>query len=286
MEYVTLNNGVKMPILGFGCFQLKNGEETENAVFNALEAGYRLIDTAAAYGNEASVGKAIKRSGVPRDEIFLTTKLWVQDYGYETTKQAFQRSIDRLGVDYLDLYLLHQNYGDVYGAWRAVEELYKEGKIRAIGVSNFFPDRLLDLMLHNEITPAVNQIEVNPFCQQIENSKFMKENNIQTEAWSSLATGLNNIFKNKTLLSIAEKYNRTLAQIVLRWVVQRGIVAIPKAAQKEHILENFEIFDFTLAQEDMETIASMNTETSVYFGRLQHRDPETVRQLSPARFDT
>lgn len=286
MQTVKLNNGVEMPVLGFGTFQLTDPAECEEAVFNAIKAGYRLIDTAAAYENEAFVAKAIRRSGIDRKELFITTKLWVQDYGYESAKAAFNRSLERLGTDYIDLYLLHQNFGDVYGAWRAMEELYEVGKIRAIGVSNFFPDRLYDLILHNRVMPAVNQIEVNPFCQQIENHKFMQEHNVQTEAWSSLATGLNNIFANKTLLAIAEKHGRSLAQIVLRWVIQRGMVAIPKAAKKEHILENINIFDFELSPQDMETIGFLNTETSVYFGRLAHRDPATVKALGTAKFNT
>lgn len=284
MQTVKLNNGVEMPILGFGTFQLTDPKECEEAVYNALMAGYRLIDTASSYENEEYVGRAIRRSGVPRHELFITTKLWVQDYG--SAKEAFQRSLDRLGVDYIDLYLLHQNFGDVYSAWRDMEELYEEGKIRAIGVSNFFPDRLLDLVLHNRVAPAVNQIEVNPFCQQIESHKFMEEHNVQTEAWSSLATGLNNIFENKTLQAIAEKHGRSLAQIVLRWVIQRGMVAIPKAAKKEHMLENLNIFDFELSTQDMETIAFLNTETSVYFGKLAHRDPATVQSLGTAKFNT
>lgn len=286
MRTVKLNNGVEMPILGFGTFQMTDPHECEDAVYNALTAGYRLIDTAAAYGNEAYVGRAIQRSGVSREDLFITTKLWVQDYGYETTKAAFERSLNRLGVDYLDLYLLHQNFGDVYGAWRALEELYEDGKIRAIGVSNFFPDRLLDLMLHNRVVPAVNQIEVNPFCQQVENHKLMEEYHVQTEAWSSLATGRNNIFENKTLQAIAEKHSRTLAQVVLRWVIQRGIVVIPKAANKAHMLENLQCLDFELSPQDMETIGFLNEETSVYFGRLAHRDPETVRSLGTMKFDT
>lgn len=286
MQTVKLNNGVEMPILGFGTFQLTDSQECEEAVYNALTAGYRLIDTAAAYENEEYVGRAIKRSGVPRGELFLTTKLWAQDYGYESAKEAFQRSLDRLGVDYIDLYLLHQNFGDVYGAWRAMEELYEEGKIRAIGVSNFFPDRLLDLMLHNRVAPAVNQIEVNPFCQQLESHRFMQEHHVQTEAWSSLATGRNHIFENKTLQAIAEKHSRTLAQIALRWIIQRGMVAIPKAAKKEHMLENLDIFDFELSPQDLDTIAFLNEETSVYFGKLAHRDPATVQSLGTAKFNT
>lgn len=286
MKTVTLNNGVEMPILGFGTFQLNDPQECEEAVYNALTAGYRLVDTASAYENEEYVGRGIERSGVSREELFITTKLWVQDYGYETTKAAFERSLKRLGVEYIDLYLLHQNFGDVYGAWRAMEELYEDGRIRAIGVSNFFPDRLLDLKLHNRVSPAVNQIEINPFCQQVENHKLMEEFGIQTEAWSSLATGLNNIFDNKTLLAIAEKHSRTLAQVVLRWVIQRGIVAIPKAAKKEHMLENLSIFDFELSPQDMETISFLNEETSVYFGKLAHRDPATVKSLGTAKFNT
>lgn len=286
MEFVTLNNGVEMPVLGFGTYQLADPQECEDAVCNALTAGYRLIDTAAAYENEEYVGRAIRRSGVSREELFLSTKLWVQDYGYQSAKEAFQRSLDRLGVDYLDLYLLHQNFGDVYGAWRAMEELYEEGKVRAIGVSNFFPDRLLDLKLHNRVAPAVNQIEVNPFCQQVENHKLMQEYDVQTEAWSSLATGRNHIFENKTLQAIADKHGRSLAQVVLRWVIQRGMVAIPKAAKKEHMLEDLNIFDFELSPQDMETIAMLNEETSVYFGKLAHRDPETVKSLGTAKFNT
>lgn len=286
MQTVKLNNGVDMPILGFGTFELTDPQECEEAVFQALTAGYRLIDTAAAYENEEYVGRAIRRSGVPREELFITTKLWVQDYGYESAREAFNRSLKRLGVDYIDLYLLHQNFGDVYGAWRAMEELYEEGKIRAIGVSNFFPDRLLDLMLHNRVAPAVNQVEVNPFCQQIENDQFMRKHHVQTEAWSSLATGRNGIFENGTLQAIAEKHGRTLAQIVLRWVIQRGMVAIPRSAKREHILENLHIFDFELSPQDMETIAFLNTETSVYFGKLAHRDPATVQALGTAKFNT
>lgn len=286
MEYVTLNNGVKMPMLGFGCYQLHDDRESEESIYNALMSGYRLIDTAAAYGSEPAVGRAIKRSGIPREEIFVTTKLWVQDYGDESSIKAFERSLERLGLDYVDLYLMHQPFGDVYGAWRAMEKIYRDGKARAIGVSNFYPDRLTDLALHNEIKPAVDQVEINPFCQQIENTAYMKDFGVQPEAWSPLATGRSGIFENETLLSIARKYNRSLAQIVLRWVIQRGIVVISKAGQKTHMLENFQVFDFELSREDMQTITAMNTETSVYFGRMSHRDPETVKSLSTMKFDT
>jgi len=210
MQKVVLNNGVEMPILGFGVYQVTDAEECERSVFDAITAGYRSIDTAAAYGNEEAVGKAIKRSGVPREELFITTKLWIQDAGYENTKKAFEQSLNNLQLDYLDLYLIHQPIGDVYGSWRAMEELYREGKIKAIGVSNFQPDRLMDLMLHNEVVPAVNQIETHPFCQQIETAKFLKENNVQIESWGPFAEGRNNIFKNELLISIAKNTKRVL----------------------------------------------------------------------------
>ena len=281
MQKVVLNNGVEMPILGFGVYQVTDAEECENSVFDAITAGYRSIDTAAAYGNEEAVGKAIKRSGVPREELFITTKLWIQDAGYENTKKAFEKSLNNLQLDYLDLYLIHQPIGDVYGSWRAMEELYREGKIKAIGVSNFQPDRLMDLMLHNEVAPAVNQIETHPFCQQIETAKFLKENNVQIESWGPFAEGRNNIFKNELLISIAKKYEKSVAQIILRWLTQRGIVVIPKSTHKERIVENFNIFDFELAQEDMDAIVALDMKSSSF---LDHRDPEIVKWLSSARF--
>ncbi|MEJ5200227.1 MAG: aldo/keto reductase, partial [Anaerolineae bacterium] len=268
---VTLNNGVEMPILGFGVFQIADPAECERCVLDALETGYRLIDTAASYGNEAAVGAAIKRSGVPRAEIFVTTKLWIQDAGYEKTKQAFERSLQRLQLDYLDLYLIHQPFGDVYGAWRAMEELYREGRIRAIGVSNFYPDRLMDLIVHNQVVPAVNQIECHPFHQQVETQAFLEENKVQLEAWAPFAEGRNNIFQNEVLRSIAEKHRKTVAQVILRWLTQRRIVAIPKSVRKERIVENFNVFDFELSPEDMAAIATLDTKTSVFF---DHRDPK------------
>lgn len=275
-----------MPVLGFGVFQMTDPDQCEESVFNALKAGYRLIDTAAAYGNEEAVGKAIKRSEVPREELFITTKLWIQDYGDTKTEAAFERSLRRLDLDYLDLYLLHQDYGDVYGAWRSLERIYKRGGSRSIGVSNFTPDRLLDLMMHNEIAPMVNQIECNPYCQQIESHQFMVEHNVQMEAWSPLATGLNNIFEDERLQAIAKKYNRSIAQIVLRWILQRNIVVIPKAANREHMLDNLKVFDFKLSDDDMESITELNTETSVYFGQMAHRDPATVQTLGSMKFPT
>ncbi|WP_462408547.1 aldo/keto reductase [Neobacillus sp. Marseille-QA0830] len=282
MQKVILNNGVEMPILGFGVYQIQDANECEESVYNAIMAGYRLIDTAASYLNEEAVGRAIKRSGVPREELFITTKLWVQDTGYEKTKKAFERSLERLQLEYLDLYLIHQPFGDVHGSWRAMEELYREGKIRAIGVSNFHPDRLIDLILHNEVVPAVNQVETHPFCQQIENAKFMKENHVQIESWGPFAEGRNNLFGNEVLVSIAEKYNKSVAQVVLRWLTQREVVVIPKSVHKERIIENFDIFDFELNQEDMDQITVLDTKESLFFS---HRDPEMVKWIGTRKLD-
>lgn len=276
MQKVTLNNGVEMPILGFGVFQVTDLEECERSVSDAIETGYRLLDTAASYGNEEAVGKAIQKSRVARDELFITTKLWVQDAGYESAKKAFQRSLDKLRLDYLDLYLIHQPYGDVYGAWRAMQELYHEGRIKAIGVSNFYPDRLMDLIVHNEVAPAVNQIETHPFHQQIETQKFLQENNVQIESWGPFAEGKNNIFHNDVLLSIAGNHGKSVAQIILRWLTQRGVVAIPKSVRKERMAENFNIFDFELSTEDMNAIATLDSEQSAFF---DHRDPAMVKAL-------
>ncbi|WP_339286546.1 aldo/keto reductase [Paenibacillus sp. FSL E2-0201] len=282
MQKVILNNDVEMPILGFGVFQIQEEAECEQAVYEAIMAGYRLIDTAASYLNEEAVGRAIKRSGIPREDLFITTKLWIQDTGYERTKKAFEKSLARLQLDYLDLYLIHQPFGDVHGSWRAMEELYREGKIRAIGVSNFHSDRLIDLIIHNEITPAVNQVETHPFCQQIESAKFMQENNVQIESWGPFAEGKNNMFQNKILASIAQKYNKSVAQVVLRWLTQRGVVVIPKSVRKERIIENFNIFDFELNAEDMERIAMLDTKESLFFS---HRDPVIVQALSTRKLD-
>lgn len=282
MQTVTLNNGVKMPIIGFGVYQVPDAQECENAVYEALMAGYRLIDTASGYLNEEAVGRAIKRSGVPREELFITTKLWIQDAGYESAKIAFSKSLSKLQLDYLDLYLIHQPYGDYYGAWRAMEDLYREGKIRAIGVSNFHPDRLMDLILHNEIVPAVNQVETHPFYQQKESAAFMKEQGVQHESWAPFAEGRNNMFSNKVLTSIAEKHNKSVAQVVLRWLIQREVVTIPKSVRKERIVENFDIFDFELSLEDMEQISILDKGESL-FG--SHRDPQIVKSISAMKFD-
>jgi diketogulonate reductase-like aldo/keto reductase len=271
-----------MPIIGFGVYQIPDAEECENAVYEALKAGYRLIDTAAGYLNEEAVGRAIKRSGVPREELFITTKLWIQDAGYESAKLAFSKSLKKLQLDYLDLYLIHQPFGDYYGAWRAMEELYREGKIKAIGVSNFEPDRLMDLIVHNEIVPAVNQVETHPFYQQIESAAFMKEHGVQHQSWGPLAEGRNNMFGNEVLASIAEKHNKSVAQVVLRWLVQREVVVIPKSVRKERIVENFNIFDFELSVDDIAQISALDTGESLF---LSYRDPEVAKRLGTLRIN-
>jgi len=280
-QTVTLNNGVEMPILGLGVFQM-NAEECERSVSDAIQAGYRLFDTASAYGNEEAVGKAVKRSGVPREQLFVTTKLWVRDATYEKTKPAFDRSMTLLGLDYLDLYLIHQPYNDVYGAWRAMQELHREGRIKAIGVSNFHPDRVMDLIAHNEVKPAVNQIETNPFYQQTSAQTFLQEQRVQMESWAPFAEGRNNLFQNEALLAIGKKYGKSVAQVVVRWLTQRGVVAIPKSVRKERIVENFSVFDFQLSPEDLAEIAKLDTGKSAFF---DHRDPQVVRMISGMRRD-
>jgi len=277
MENVILNNGVEMPILGFGVFQVADLAECEQAVVDAIETGYRLIDTAASYMNEEAVGKAIKRSNIAREELFITTKLWVTDAGYDNTIKAFNKSLELLQLDYLDLYLIHQPYGDIYGSWRAMQELYHQGKVRAIGVSNFQPDRVMDLIANTGFTPAVNQVETHPFHQQVEAQKFLQENNVQIESWGPFAEGKNDIFTNDVLAGIAAKYDKTVAQVILRWLTQRGIVAIPKSVRKERMAENINIFDFKLSAEDMEAIKALDTNASLFF---DHRDPNMVKWLS------
>ena len=281
MEHRILNNGVEMPVLGFGVYQV--GETVcEQCVRDAIAAGYRSIDTASAYLNERAVGRAIRRSGVPREELFITTKLWVQDAGYESTKRAFAKSLERLQLDYLDLYLIHQPFGDVYGSWRAMEELYREGAVRAIGVSNFQPDRLVDLILHNEVVPAVNQVETHPFCQQAEAAAVMASEGVQIESWAPFAEGRNNLFGNGTLVSLAAKYRKSVAQVVLRWLIQRGVVVIPKSVRPERMAENIAVFDFHLAPEDLDLIATLDTRRSCF---LSHRDPETVKWLGTMKYE-
>jgi len=282
MELVKLNNGVEMPLLGFGVFQVTDLAECERSVLDAISTGYRLIDTAASYMNEEAVGRAIKNSNVPREELFITTKLWIQSNGHTGTKKAFEASLKKLQVDYLDLYLIHQPFGDVYGEWRAMEELYKEGKIRAIGVSNFQPDRLMDLIVHNEIVPAINQIETHPFHQQLDTHNFLKENNVQIESWGPFAEGKNDIFNDELLVAIAGQYNKSVAQVILRWLIQRGVIAIPKSVRKERMAENFDIFDFKLSADDMNSIKILDTNASSFF---DHRDPNMVKWLGERKFD-
>lgn len=282
MHTVKLNNGVEIPILGFGVFQITDPAECEQCVIDAIQTGYTHIDTAASYMNEAAVGRGIKQSGVARDKLFITTKLWIQSKGYEDTLRAFDRSLKRLDLEYIDLYLIHQPYGDVYGEWRAMEELYEQGRIRAIGVSNFHPDRLMDLMIHNKITPAVNQIEVSPFYQRTDTQPFFQENGIAIEAWAPFAEGKNDIFQNELLSSIGAKYNKSVAQVILRWVTQRGIIALAKSSRKERMKENIAVLDFELSAADMAAIATLDTNTSCFF---DHRDPAMVKWLGERKLD-
>ena len=277
MEYVTLNNGVKMPQLGFGVYQIKDPAQCEQAVLDAISVGYRLINTAASYGNEEAVGHAIRKCGVPREELFITTKLWISDTSYEGAKKAFQKSLDKLGLDYLDLYLIHQPLNDYYGAWRAMEELYKEGKVRAIGVCSFYPDRLADLLSFNEVAPAVNQVEANVFFQQNESQKYMQSRGVVMEGWAPFAEGKNDLFHNEVLARIGEKHGKSVAQVVLRWLLQRGIVCIPKSVKKERMEQNFDVFDFTLDGEDLAQIAALDTGMSCFF---DHHDPAVVENLA------
>lgn len=280
MKEVTLNNGVVMPMEGFGVFQITDPAQCGQAVSDALAAGYRLIDTAAAYQNEEAVGKAISRSGIPRKELFVTTKLWIQDYGYGNTKKAFEVSLEKLGLDYIDLYLLHQPMSDYYGSWRAMEELYQEGKVRAIGVCNFYPERLMDLCINAKVVPAVNQIECHPFFQRGADMETMKELGVQIEAWGPLAEGQKDIFHNNLLSRIATKYGKSVAQVILRWHVQRGVVAIPKSVHKERIKENIDIWDFELNKGDMDAISTMDTGRSDV---VDHFKPQTAKWLNGFR---
>jgi 2,5-diketo-D-gluconate reductase A len=276
---VTLNDGVRMPILGFGVYQIPP-EQTEQAVTDALAAGYPHIDTAAAYVNEEAVGRAIAASGIPRDELFITTKLWVSDSGEDAARRAFDKSLQRLGLDHLDLYLIHQPFGDYYGSWRAMEQLQREGLVRAIGVSNFYPDRLVDLTDHNEVTPAVNQVETHPFFQRADYQELMRERGVQIESWGPFAEGRNGLFTDPLLTEIAAAHGRSVAQVVLRWLIQRDVVVIPKSVRPERMAENIDVFDFALTDDDMTRIAAMDTGASLF---LDHRDPAVVSQLGTFR---
>ncbi|MFI7005100.1 aldo/keto reductase [Streptomyces sp. NPDC050145] len=282
MQYVTLNNGVEMPLLGFGVYQIP-AEDTERAVSEALAAGYRLLDTAAAYGNEEAVGRAIKGSGIPREELFVTTKLWVQDApAQDNARRAFETSLTKLGLDHLDLYLMHQPYGDVYGQWRAMEALHRAGLTKAIGVANFYPDRLIDLIVNNEITPAVNQIETHPFFQRADYQDLMDEHGVRIQSWGGFAEGRNDLFTNPLLAEIGKEHGRSVAQVVLRWLTQRGVIAIPKSVRAERMAENFDVLGFRLTDEQMARIATLDTGRSLFF---DHRDPEIVTWLSARRLD-
>lgn len=276
MKNVRLNNGMEMPILGFGVYQIPDYNECKKSVLQALETGYRLIDTASAYQNEKAVGDAIKESGIDRKELFVTTKLWITETGYEKTKKSFEESMEKLQLDYLDLYLIHQPFGDYYGSWRAMEELNENKKIRAIGVSNFYPDRFVDLAENSKIKPAVNQIETHPLFQREYDDKIMKEYGTQIESWGPFAEGKNNMFNNPIISEIGKKHNKSAAQVILRWLIQRNVVVIPKSVRKERIIENFNVFDFELSEDDMNKIKSMDMGKSLFFS---HRDVETVKLL-------
>jgi 2,5-diketo-D-gluconate reductase A len=277
---VTLNNGTTMPLLGFGVFQIP-GEQTEQAVTDALAAGYRLLDTAESYGNEEAVGLAIASSGIPRDELFVTTKLWIHS-GEDAAKRAFAGSLERLGLDYVDLYLIHQPLGDYYGAWRAMQQLYRAGAAKAIGVSNFFPDRLVDLIDHNDITPAVNQIETHPYNQRRADQELMREHGVQHESWGPFAEGKNDIFSDPTLSAIAAEHGKSVAQVILRWLIQRDIVVIPKSVRPERMRENIDIFDFELSDEENARIAELDTGGTLFF---DHADPAMVARLNSRKGD-
>ena len=284
MEYITLNNGVKMPLLGYGVYQIAK-EECEACVLDAIKVGYRLIDTAQSYFNEEAVGNAIEKCGVPREELFITTKVWISNYGYDKTRESVLNSMKKLKVDYLDLVLLHQPFSDYYGAYHALEDLYKEGKLRAIGVSNFYPDRLSDICAFNEITPQINQVETNPFNQQIEAQENMTKNNVQIEAWAPFGEGRNDMFNNQILKKIADKYQKSVAQVILRWLTQRGVVALAKSINPNRIQENFNTFDFKLSDEDMLTIKTLDTKNSLFFNHQDSNKVDMFVQLIKQRAD-
>ncbi len=283
MQTVTLNNGIEIPVVGFGVFQITDQQECERSVIDAIHSGYRLIDTAASYMNEEAVGRGIRAGGVAREDLFITSKLWVQDAGYERAQQAIDKSLRRLQLDHLDLFLIHQPFGDVHGAWRAMEEAYRQGKLRAIGVSNFEPDRLMDIQAFNEIAPAVNQVEVNPFQQQVDSAAFMREIGVQPQAWAPFAEGRNNLFQNEVLLDIGARHGKSVGQVVLRWLLQRGICPLAKSVRKARMAENLAVFDFELDASDMASISTLDTRTSSFFS---HRDPAIVKWMAERRLDT
>lgn len=282
MQHITLNTGAQIPIVGYGVFQIPDAAQCERSVIDAIDVGYRLIDTAASYMNEEAVGRGLRASGIAREDLFVTSKLWVQETGYERTLQAIDKSLRRLQLDYLDLYLIHQPFGDVHGSWRAMEDAYRKGKLRAIGVSNFHPDRLMDIKAFNEIAPAVNQVEVNPFQQQLEAVPFMKDIGVQAQAWAPFAEGRNNLFQNEVLLAIGARYGKSVGQVVLRWLVQRGVVALAKSVRKARMAENIAVFDFALDETDMARIAALDTNTSSFFS---HRDPAMVKWMAERKLD-
>lgn len=273
MKYVTLNNGVKMPILGYGVYQIEDLKECERCVLDAIEVGYRLIDTAQTYGNEEAVGRAIKKCNVPREELFITTKVWISNAGYEKAQTSIEESLKKLQLEYLDLVLIHEPFNDYYGTYRAMEEMYKDGNIRAIGVSNFYPDRLVDLIKFNEVVPAINQVETHPFNQQVKAKEIMDKYGVQIESWAPFAEGRNNIFTNKTLKEVGDKYNKYIAQVALKYLIQRGVIVIPKSVHKERIIENFNIFDFKLDDYDMKKIVKLDKAKSAFFS---YYDPDVV----------
>lgn len=282
MEYKTLENGLKLPVLAFGVYQITDSQEAIQSVKDAIKSGYRHIDTASVYMNEKEVGQAIQETDIPREELFITSKLWAQDAGYENAKKAFYKSLERLNLEYLDLYLIHQPYGDVHGSWRALEELYEEGKIKAIGVSNFEPDRLMDLISYNKIKPMVNQIEVNIFNQQHTAVQFNKSQNVLTQAWSPFAQGINGIFKNEELQKIADKHNKTIAQVITKWLLQRDIIVVAKSVKKERMKENLNVFDFELSSDDIKKIETFDLKESQI---VNHKDPQRIKKLSETKFD-
>lgn len=277
MNDVVLNNGVKMPILGYGVYQISDQEECERCVLDAIETGYRLIDTAQAYGNEEAVGKAIQKCGIPREELFITTKVWISNAGYEKAKKSIEESLKKLQLDYLDLVLIHQPFNDYYGTYRAMEDLYKEGKLKAIGVSNFYPDRLIDLIKFNEVVPAVNQVETHVFNQQVKAQEIMKKYGVHVQAWAPFAEGRNDLFSNETLKAVGDKYNKSTAQVALRYLIQREVSVLPKTVSKERMVQNIDVFDFELSQEDMDLIATLDQAESLFFS---HYDPQTVEFLT------